>query len=193
MQEYMRVKVTKLESQHAHRISRTSDIFEGCHVLLTGKTTPRREELHEMIVSGGGVLEYYDGPKVTHVVADNLSHSKELQLKSRIDVIVVKPSWIVTSMEDGVLATVAHHLHAQFSHGSHIVTTSTSERNSQFIPHYFGSSRLHFIGTWKSRLMEFLTSKGIACMQINIARILESWNLGILEMRFSSQPFMLLL
>eukprot|EP01028_Stygiella_incarcerata_P005371 TRINITY_DN2269_c0_g1_i2.p1 TRINITY_DN2269_c0_g1~~TRINITY_DN2269_c0_g1_i2.p1 ORF type:complete len:661 (-),score=159.42 TRINITY_DN2269_c0_g1_i2:802-2784(-) len=114
-----------------------------------------------MIVSGGGVLEYYDGPKVTHVVADNLSHSKERELKSRVQVMVVKPSWIVSSTKNGVREAVVDHLHPQFSQGTRIATTNTSEGNSQFIPHYFGSSRLHFIGTWKSRLMEFLSSKGI--------------------------------
>lgn len=102
--EYFRRKKIKLQNLDAE-VRANSDkpaIFKGivCHV--NGYTQPSLNDLHTMIVQhGGGFLQYLDGKTmVTHIIASNLTPKKKEEFKRYR---IVKPAWIVDSVQAGQL------------------------------------------------------------------------------------------
>jgi len=103
--EYMRRKKIKLQNLDADLRAQSEakpQIFKGvvCHV--NGYTQPSLNDLHHMIVQhGGGFLQYLDGKTfVTHIIASNLTPKKKEEFKRYR---IVKPAWIVDSIQAGKL------------------------------------------------------------------------------------------
>ncbi|KAJ9605278.1 deoxycytidyl transferase [Cladophialophora chaetospira] len=103
--DYMRRKKIKLQNLDAELRANSADkplIFRGVVVHVNGYTQPSLNDLHKLVVShGGGFLQYLDGKTaVTHVVASHLTPKKTVEFgRYRI----VKPAWIVDSVEAGRL------------------------------------------------------------------------------------------
>ncbi|KAL9095402.1 MAG: hypothetical protein Q9165_002273 [Trypethelium subeluteriae] len=103
--EYFRRKKIKLQNLDAELRAQSSEnplIFRGIVAHVNGYTQPSLNDLHKLIVShGGGFIQYLDGKtQVTHIIASNLTPKKiEEFRKYRI----VKPAWIVDSVEAGRL------------------------------------------------------------------------------------------
>jgi len=112
--DYMRKKRAKLQIQNS---ATTTGIFKGLSIhvgrdirqlstslnwfQVNGYTNPSVQVLREMITSNGGLFHAYLDTKglVTHVVASNLTGVKVHQLKHMK---IVRPEWIVDSVEQGV-------------------------------------------------------------------------------------------
>lgn len=69
---------------------------------VNGYTQPSLNDLHSLIVShGGGFLQYLDGKTtVTHIIASSLTPKKVVEFKRYR---IVKPAWIVDSVQAGKL------------------------------------------------------------------------------------------
>lgn len=115
---YMRNKRTKLKVQEASlreqedalleavqgpsHEAECAPIFQGCTMYITGHTNPPYQELRRLIVLHGGIfMAYLDQKKpVTHIIASNLTPRKRDEFR---DYRVVRPEWIVQSIEGGKL------------------------------------------------------------------------------------------
>ena len=102
--EYFRRKKIKLQNYDAELRSQGNkpSIFRGVVAHVNGYTQPSLNDLHKLIVSyGGGFMQYLDGKTtVTHIIASNLTPKKKVEFaKYRI----VKPAWVVDSIEAGKL------------------------------------------------------------------------------------------
>ena len=103
--DYFRRKKIKLQNLDAETRASSANnppIFKGVVAHVNGYTQPSLNDLHKLIVShGGGFMQYLDGKTtVTHIIASNLTPKKKVEFsKYRI----VKPAWIVDSIEAGRL------------------------------------------------------------------------------------------
>ncbi|KAG8907971.1 deoxycytidyl transferase, partial [Tulasnella sp. 417] len=107
--EYMFRKRAKLQIQNdqlADEDDKTKkpQIFKGVAIYVNGFTDPPLQDLREMMTAYGGVFHAYLDRKsmVTHVIASQLTPAKILEYQ-RAKFKVVKPEWIVKSVEAGVL------------------------------------------------------------------------------------------
>ena len=102
--EYFRRKKIKLQNRDAARrvVSDKPHIFKGIVVHVNGYTQPSLNDIHGMVVDyGGGFLQYLDGKTmVTHIVASTLTPKKKVEFRKYR---IVKPAWIVDSVEAGKL------------------------------------------------------------------------------------------
>ena len=103
--DYFRRKKIKLQNLDANLRSSSANnppIFRGVVAHVNGYTQPSLNDIHKLIVShGGGFMQYLDGKTtVTHIIASNLTPKKKIEFqKYRI----VKPAWVVDSIEAGKL------------------------------------------------------------------------------------------
>ncbi|KAI4194673.1 MAG: hypothetical protein LQ350_007636 [Teloschistes chrysophthalmus] len=103
--DYFRRKKIKLQNLDAELRSSAVDnpqIFRGVVAHVNGYTQPSLNDIHTLIVThGGGFMQYLDGKTtVTHIIASNLTPKKKIEFsKYRI----VKPAWVVDSVEAGKL------------------------------------------------------------------------------------------
>lgn len=103
--DYFRRKKIKLQNLDANLRSSSANnppIFRGVVAHVNGYTQPSLNDIHTLIVSyGGGFMQYLDGKTtVTHIIASNLTPKKKIEFqKYRI----VKPAWVVDSIEAGRL------------------------------------------------------------------------------------------
>ena len=103
--DYFRRKKIKLQNLDAERRAISSDkppIFRGIVAHVNGYTQPSLNDLHTIVVSyGGGFMQYLDGKTtVTHIIASNLTPKKKVEFRKYR---IVKPAWIVDSIEAGKL------------------------------------------------------------------------------------------
>jgi DNA repair protein REV1 len=103
--DYFRRKKIKLQNRDAQVRSSTSDkpqIFKGVSCHVNGYTQPSLNDLHHLIVShGGAFMQYLDGKTtVTHIIASNLTPKKAIEFRRYR---IVKPAWVVDSIEAGKL------------------------------------------------------------------------------------------
>lgn len=138
-------------------------IFQGLVIYVNGFTVPGRFELHQMIVVHGGKFLHHLSAKrsITHIVASNLPLKKRIEFANYK---VVKPSWIVDSINQGKLLAWRDYAvidtlepNQQKLNISSGTTNSTSTAlvdctNPNFIAEYFKHSRLHHLSTWKIEL-----------------------------------------
>jgi DNA repair protein REV1 len=108
---YFRRKKIKLQNLDAELRAQSSDnpqIFKGivCHV--NGYTQPGLSDLHALVVRhGGGFLQYLDGKTmVTHIIASQLTPKKKEEFRKYR---IVKPAWIVDSVNAGRLLPWDHY------------------------------------------------------------------------------------
>jgi DNA repair protein REV1 len=107
--QYIHNKVLKLQNQAQEQASKAetrSDIFRGCVIYITGYTRPSIGELKRLITENGGVHAQYMSGKsyVTHIIAGSLTARKRQEYAK---LKVVKPEWIVDSVNNGKLANWA--------------------------------------------------------------------------------------
>jgi len=103
--DYFRRKKIKLQNLDVELRARSGDkpqIFRGIVVHINGYTQPSLNDLHAMLVShGAGFVQYLDGKTmVTHIIASSLTLKKAVEFKKYR---MVKPAWIVDSVEAGRL------------------------------------------------------------------------------------------
>lgn len=103
--DYFRRKKIKLQNLDAELRSSSSEnpqIFRGVVAHVNGYTQPSLNDLHSLIVThGGGFLQYLDGKTmVTHIIASNLTPKKKIEFRRYR---IVKPAWVVDSVEAGRL------------------------------------------------------------------------------------------
>ncbi|EPS37546.1 hypothetical protein H072_8779 [Dactylellina haptotyla CBS 200.50] len=105
--EYFRNKKIKLQNKDAHirqayKAEGAPQIFKSMAVYVNGYTQPSLNDLNIMIVRHGGVfIQYLDGKtQVTHIIATALTPKKKVEFAKYK---IVKPAWIVDSIEAGTL------------------------------------------------------------------------------------------
>ena len=102
--EYFRRKKIKLQNRDAARrvASDKPHIFNNIVVHVNGYTQPSLNDIHNLVIDyGGGFLQYLDGKTmVTHIVASTLTPKKKVEFRKYR---IVKPAWIVDSVEAGKL------------------------------------------------------------------------------------------
>ncbi|KAI4285899.1 MAG: hypothetical protein L6R35_004544 [Caloplaca aegaea] len=103
--DYFRRKKIKLQNLDAEtRLSTAANppIFKGVVAHVNGYTQPSLNDIHKLVVShGGGFMQYLDGKTtVTHIIASNLTPKKKIEFQKYR---VVKPAWVVESVQAGKL------------------------------------------------------------------------------------------
>ena len=103
--DYFRRKKIKLQNLDAELRSSSANnppIFRGVVAHVNGYTQPSLNDIHNLIVAhGGGFMQYLDGKTtVTHIIASNLTPKKKIEFQRYR---IVKPAWVVDSVEAGKL------------------------------------------------------------------------------------------
>ncbi|KAL9622791.1 MAG: hypothetical protein Q9160_002910 [Pyrenula sp. 1 TL-2023] len=103
--DYFRRKKIKLQNLDSAIRSSSTDkpqIFKGVVAHVNGYTQPSLNDLHTLVVShGGGFMQYLDGKTtVTHIIASHLTPKKKVEFQRYR---IVKPAWVVESIEAGRL------------------------------------------------------------------------------------------
>ncbi|KAF3316180.1 deoxycytidyl transferase [Orbilia oligospora] len=105
--DYFRNKKIKLQNKDAHiretyKSENAPQLFKGMAMYVNGYTQPSLNDLNIMVVRHGGVfIQYLDGKtQVTHIIATALTPKKKVEFAKYK---IVKPAWIVDSIEAGVL------------------------------------------------------------------------------------------
>jgi DNA repair protein REV1 len=111
---YMAYKNQKLHEQFNANaaVTRQSNIFQGVGIYVNGWTSPSHSELKQLMATHGGRFEnYYSRSTVTHIICTNLPDAKVKQFeKERSPTPVVRPEWIVRSIEAGKLLPITEYI-----------------------------------------------------------------------------------
>lgn len=142
-----------------------SHIFQNCIIYVNGYTKPwNRLKLHKEIISHGGQFKHYltKLSGVTHIIASNLPLQKRIQFQKYK---VVKPDWIVDSIEnnkllpwqDYSLLSNSDETQRKLLISNSNLTAASPDQNidcndPSFISNYLSNSRLHLLSDWKSQL-----------------------------------------
>lgn len=111
----MAAKKAKLQEQFSEDAAKEgcshsnagSSIFQGVAIFVNGYTVPSADSLKRMMMLHGGVYHLYQTDKTTHIIASNLPKCKMKLLRT---LKVVKPSWIVDSVQEGRLLDYRQYL-----------------------------------------------------------------------------------
>ncbi|XP_021918564.1 DNA repair protein REV1 isoform X2 [Zootermopsis nevadensis] len=101
----MAAKKAKLQEQFSEDVAKegssqsnaSSNIFHGVAIFVNGYTVPSADSLKRMMMMHGGMYHHYQSDKTTHIIASNLPNCKLKQLRTMK---VVKPNWIVDSVQE---------------------------------------------------------------------------------------------
>jgi len=111
---YMAYKNQKLHEQFNANaaVTRQSNLFQGVGIYVNGWTNPTHSELKEIMATHGGRFEnYYSRSTVTHIICTNLPDAKVKQFeRERSPTPVVRPDWIVKSIEAGKLLPLTDYI-----------------------------------------------------------------------------------
>eukprot|EP00198_Chlamydomonas_reinhardtii_P004670 XP_001694006.1 deoxycytidyl transferase [Chlamydomonas reinhardtii] len=186
---YMELKVQKLREQYdaqqlQHAAAAKSDIFRGVSIHVNGLTNPSHAELKQLMALHGGRFEnYLYRDAVTHIVCAHLPDTKIKQLaKERNPIPHVRPEWIVASIAAGRLlpaASPAPPLQPGQSPRAHSEVAAelraasdavkgpprSTRTDPRFMETFFRNSRLHFIGTWRTRIEALMAEVEAAAPQ----------------------------
>uniref|UniRef100_H2ZFE8 DNA repair protein REV1 n=1 Tax=Ciona savignyi TaxID=51511 RepID=H2ZFE8_CIOSA len=109
---YMEAKIQKLEVQFQDKScsnEQLSSIFNNVAIHVNGYTNPSCDELKTLMAKHGGKYHaYYSSNYTTHVIASNLPRAKSKDLKPNEK--VVRPEWIVDSINAGKLLPIQAYL-----------------------------------------------------------------------------------
>ncbi|KAL8949020.1 MAG: hypothetical protein Q9222_004843 [Ikaeria aurantiellina] len=97
-----KIKLQNLDTELRSSASGKPPIFRGVVAHVNGYTQPSLNDIHTLIVSyGGGFMQYLDGKTtVTHIISSNLTPRKKIEFQRYR---IVKPAWVVDSVEAGRL------------------------------------------------------------------------------------------
>jgi DNA repair protein REV1 len=92
---------TTADTKVLHSQNRRPDlIFRNIVVLINGYTQPDNETLQRLLHRYGGDVEKYETNRVTHILAQTLSHAKiKIYQQQRKPLPVVQPQWIVDCVQ----------------------------------------------------------------------------------------------
>lgn len=87
-------------------IAKTSAPFAGVIVWVNGRTSPTRLDVRRLVMRGGGSVETYLTPRVTHVVADTLARASQRRLLdkrngTKAHLHFVSAAWVAQSAKGG--------------------------------------------------------------------------------------------
>jgi DNA repair protein REV1 len=104
--DYFREKTRKLQVQYAAENAGDNmpKIFTDCVIYVDGYTEPSNNEIRTMVVERGGRFTLYLSSRVTHIVCENLPHSRIMALSGKDR--VVRPKWIVDCCEQQRLLAI---------------------------------------------------------------------------------------
>ncbi|KAL7463117.1 hypothetical protein ACHAXS_003497, partial [Conticribra weissflogii] len=109
--------------------------FTGIVVLINGYTDPDGTTLLRLLQKHNGDVEKYETPRVTHIIAQQLSTAKvNIYKKQRKPIPVVKPDWIVESAKAGRLLDYRDYL---------IDDVKESRSNNRSVKSFFGKQACH--------------------------------------------------
>ncbi|KAJ2078691.1 deoxycytidyl transferase [Coemansia sp. RSA 988] len=126
---YFGQRKRKLAEQAKERTARTPahrQIFAGAVFHINGYTQPSHYELKKLLLERGGqFLHYISKSQVTHIIASNLSRSKEKEFRNYQ---VVRPEWIVECVRaDRLLSWHSYRLIGSGNMGAPVVPLNIDE------------------------------------------------------------------
>ncbi|KAI0985280.1 hypothetical protein GJ496_005314 [Pomphorhynchus laevis] len=166
---YFASRRMKLENQ-MNSANSENKIFDGLGIYVNGYTKPDGTELRHLVkICGGKYYLHYDPVVVTHIVASNLSNSKQSKITKEK---VVSPDWIVDSFEAGIQLPVEPYtlyspsdksqsdLNFKLSNESgtdnqRFSNIATTANDPGFLDKFFSKSRLHLISKLASEMKQF--------------------------------------
>ena len=182
MKEYME---NKQEGQRKATLLHTGDIvsniFENCLVLINGATEMDNGNLKLIIRNNGGnTQDIPNKSSITHLLQNKFNDSQLANLRKenvRLKYLFVTEAWVKDSIsasrrlsERNYLPEDVKSIHA--AGGSSGMNTLDSfapkvkasmitaqDNPKEFLRSYIDNSRLHFIGTWASRLSQYLKTR----------------------------------
>ncbi|KAJ0419447.1 hypothetical protein BJY00DRAFT_302186 [Aspergillus carlsbadensis] len=179
--DYMRRKKAKLQNlDNEIRSSAAQDncpqIFRSVVAHVNGYTQPSLQDLHKLIVRhGGGFLQYLEGKTAaTHIIASSLTPKKRDEFRRYR---VVKPAWVVESVEAGrllpwdlykVVDEGQNQKILNFDNGRMLSQTATpkpSYKDESKLSWY--SARFQAENSWNDQSLD--ASEASAANQLNIA------------------------
>lgn len=125
----------------SRRQCRRADLFfTGVVVLVNGYTNPDAETLQRLLHRHGGDLEKYETSRITHIIAERLSHAKALMYARRkVAPILCRPAWIVDSVQAARVLPVAQYLVID-PHYYDVAKGRTSSGTTKSVTCFFQSS-----------------------------------------------------
>ncbi|XP_023724499.1 DNA repair protein REV1 isoform X2 [Cryptotermes secundus] len=145
----MAAKKSKLQEQFLEDVAKEGDsrsnagsnIFRGVAIFVIGYTVPCADSLKRMMMLHGGIYHHYQTNSTTHIIASNLPNCK-MKLLRKLK--VVKPSWIMDSVQKGSLLDYRKYLlytskaqtrldfnQKEVESGNLLQETKTSSENSE--------------------------------------------------------------
>ncbi|PIA13782.1 DNA/RNA polymerase, partial [Coemansia reversa NRRL 1564] len=105
-------------------------IFTGVVFHINGYTQPSHYELKKLLIERGGqFLHYLSKSQVTHIIASNLSHSKEKEFRNYR---VVRPEWVVDCVQaDRLISWHSYRLIGSKNMGAPVVPLNIDELGPQ--------------------------------------------------------------
>ncbi|CAL4119806.1 unnamed protein product, partial [Meganyctiphanes norvegica] len=105
---YMGAKIAKLQGQYSSELASHQRIFDGIAIFVNGYTEPTGQELKRIMMNNGGIFHHYHSrSQTTHIICSNLTNTKQKNMNTDR---VVKPKWIVDSLEAGRLLDYTKYL-----------------------------------------------------------------------------------
>ncbi|KAL7720788.1 DNA repair protein REV1 [Entamoeba marina] len=174
MNEYFRHKHELLQGQFNDEQQRyqKSSLFSDVTVWVTGRTNPSESILRSLVLQHGGHYEmYYSAKKVTHIIATQLSYTKNKKFEHKQ---IVTPNWIIDSIRSAKLLPTESYLldlnrsfiqrrkdldNNGLETKMECVDTDIDCTDPNFLEKYYSHSRLHHIAIWKDSFREKLGNK----------------------------------
>ena len=167
--DYMALKKQKLDEQNTNKKfllgnGKTSQIFKGVSVYITGFTCPPSSVLKEIVLQNGGSVQmFFSKTHVSHIVASNLP---DFKIKLWKNDMIVTPQWIVDCDAAQSRLSEAKYILYRTSENIRDMMTSRVELNPQtivpknipettsdnFVGEFYSNSRLHHLSTSVSEL-----------------------------------------
>ena len=115
---------------------------------------------------GGQFVPALYGTKITHFIAENVSHAKLQDLKSKKDLYVVTPDWITASVTAGKRLSETSYSLLRAAHTIQQSFQTKFHQNDSYSPdHVFSKSRFHLMGEIKHDLQDLIALNYLEAQQ----------------------------
>ncbi|KAL7673167.1 hypothetical protein ACOME3_008035 [Neoechinorhynchus agilis] len=157
--EYMMTKRSKLNEQFQNIPSKNvTEIFKGISVYVNGMTDPDATEIRRLMKIHGGCFEtYYSRNKVTHVIASQLSFSKQQQWTVKQP--IVSAAWITESIGQNRLLPYQKYLISRKEAFRNYIHQPLTAADPEFVKEFFSKSRLHLISSMANEMKNYVYAK----------------------------------